>query len=231
MNKDSAYISQIFDSISHRYDTLNVVLSGGLHKLWTYKFLKVIQPLQNLTILDVATGTGEVPLHMIHYQPKHIWAIDISEKMIDRCMKKLKKYNKYDRITCLKADAMNLPFHDDTIDLITVAFGIRNIEEPLQAIKEFHRVLKPNGRLVLMEFFKTTTIEKNLLIKFYIQKIMPAFGNVITRNKSAYSYLTDSIYDFYTPNEFAIVLSSQHFQVKQIIPLHLKLAHIFCCVK
>lgn len=231
MNKDPAFITNIFDSISNKYDTLNLILSGGLYILWKYKFIKIIQPIQGQNILDVATGTGDIALQMAKHDPKHIFAVDISKKMINKCIKKIKKYNKNDRISCIMADATNLPFSNQSFDIITIVFGIRNIEDPMIAIKEFYRLLKPNGKLYIVEFFKNNVIQKNLIIKFYIKNILPIFGNLISNNNKAYSYLTESIYDFFTPEEFAFVLSAEKFQVKQIIPLHFKLAHVIECTK
>lgn len=230
MNKDSTFITNMFDSISNNYDMLNLILSGGLNILWKYKLIKIIQPIQGKIILDVATGTGDIALQMSKYNPKHIYAVDISKKMISKCIKKVIKYKKNDRISCMIADATKLPFPNHSFDIITIVFGIRNIEEPVSAIKEFYRLLKPNGKLFILEFFKNNVIQKNLFIKFYLKNILPFLGNLISNNK-AYSYLSESIYDFFTPEEFASVLSAEQFHVKQIIPLHLKLAHVLECTK
>lgn len=191
-------ICKLFDSIASKYDLLNTLLSFGIDNSWRKKVLKLITNKKNIRILDLATGTGDLAILLARQlQPKRkITGIDNSRKMIEIGINKAKKYNLSELIEFKVGDIQQLDFKDSTFDVVTIAFGIRNVANPKKTIKEIFRVLKPGGRLIILEF----SIPSNKLFRFvylfYFRFIMPYVGGLISGNYHAYKYLNLSVENF-----------------------------------
>lgn len=211
---------KIFDEIAKTYDFLNHFLSFGIDIYWRKKFLKNLPDLKKIEALDLATGTGDVPLVLIT-DPKvqNITAIDLSREMMAIGRAKVKRKKLSDRIHFHIGDGVSIPCVDHSFDLVTISFGIRNFSDPSKSLKDIMRVLKPGGRCLIMEF----SIPKSKIIKalyfLYFRRILPFIGNILSRHKDAYSYLNQSVEDFPYGDEFLGLMDKAGFKntKKQIL--------------
>ncbi len=185
-------VAQMFDTISENYDGLNRVISFGIDVKWRKKVLKLVSDKNPKTVLDIATGTGDLALLMTKTSAEKIIGLDISAGMLDVGRKKIEAKNLSSKIEMLLADSENMPFENDTFDAITVAFGVRNFETLEKGLSEILRVLKPNGIFVILE---TSVPEKTPFkqgYQFYSKNILPLIGKLFSKDNSAYQYLSDS---------------------------------------
>ena len=185
-------VAQMFDAISGNYDGLNRVISFGIDVKWRKKVLKLVSDKNPKTVLDIATGTGDLALLMTKTSAEKIIGLDISAGMLDVGRKKIEAKNLSNKIEMLLADSENMPFENDTFDAITVAFGVRNFETLEKGLSEILRVLKPNGIFVILE---TSVPEKTPFkqgYQFYSKNILPLIGKLFSKDNSAYQYLSDS---------------------------------------
>ncbi|MDC2984637.1 bifunctional demethylmenaquinone methyltransferase/2-methoxy-6-polyprenyl-1,4-benzoquinol methylase UbiE [Candidatus Marinimicrobia bacterium] len=188
--KKKKLVTKLFNDIAQRYDFLNHVFSFGIDYYWRSRLVKLIKPLKNHHILDVATGTGDVAFKLSP-KSKYVTGIDIASNMID--LAKIKKTKKNAVNTnFLVGDAENLPFDDNSFDIITISYGYRNISDRFKALSEFNRVLKSNGKLYILEFSEPTNFIVSPFYKFYSYKIMPLVASIFSQ-KYAYDYLPESI--------------------------------------
>ncbi|MDD5569967.1 MAG: bifunctional demethylmenaquinone methyltransferase/2-methoxy-6-polyprenyl-1,4-benzoquinol methylase UbiE [Bacteroidales bacterium] len=211
ISKDKKTIEAMFNNIAHRYDFLNHLLSGGFDILWRRKVVKVLKKYKPKTILDIATGSGDMAIHAIKANPDKITGVDISEEMIAVAIKKIKKRKLENKIEIIKADAENLEFGDNTFDAVTVCFGVRNFENLEKGLKEIHRALKPNGFVVILEFSKPKIPVIKELYEFYFKKIVPFIGKKLSNDINAYEYLYDSATAFPKEKEFVEILEKLEF--------------------
>jgi len=199
--KNESY--KIFDEIAYTYDFLNHFLSFGIDLYWRKKFLKNLPEKEKISALDLATGTGDVPI-VLAKEPRiaSIKGIDRSKKMVALGNFKITKKNLSNKVTLEMGDGVDIPFPDNTFDLVTISFGIRNFSDPQKSLKNILRVLKPGGRLLIMEF----ALPKNLLIRkiyfLYFRNILPFIGNLLSGHGDAYSYLNKTVEDFPHGEEF-----------------------------
>jgi demethylmenaquinone methyltransferase/2-methoxy-6-polyprenyl-1,4-benzoquinol methylase len=185
-------VAKMFDNISGGYDNLNRVISFGIDVRWRKKVLKLVAATKPDTILDIATGTGDLAIMMSHTGATKITGIDISAGMLEVGRKKIEAKNLSDKIEMLLADSENLPFADNSFDAITVGFGIRNFEHLDKGLSEILRVLKPGGIFVILE---TSVPEKTPFKQgyaFYTKRILPLIGRLFSRDNAAYGYLSES---------------------------------------
>ena len=185
-------VAQMFDAISGNYDGLNRVISFGVDVKWRKKVLKLVSDKNPKTVLDIATGTGDLALLMTKTSAGKIIGLDISAGMLEVGRKKIEAKNLSSKIEMLLADSENMPFENDTFDAITVAFGVRNFETLEKGLSEILRVLKPNGIFVILE---TSVPEKTPFkqgYQFYSKNILPLIGKLFSKDNSAYQYLSDS---------------------------------------
>jgi len=196
-SKQKEKIASMFDDIATEYDVANHFLSLGIDKRWRKKIKELIlsQNLKSSLILDIATGTGDLAFDLATIAEATIIGMDISEKMLD-CARQKNEKRKHANLTFLLADGTKIPFNDNSFDVVTVAFGVRNFENFPNGIHEIHRVLKPNGHYYVLEL---TRPQKFLgpFYNLYLTFLLPILGWIITRKKSAYIYLRKSIQDFY----------------------------------
>ena len=185
-------VAQMFDTISGNYDGLNRVISFGIDIKWRKKVLQLVSDKNPKTVLDIATGTGDLAILMTKTTAERIVGLDISAGMLDVGRKKIEAQKLSDKIEMILADSENMPFENDTFDAITVAFGVRNFETLEKGLAEILRVLKPNGIFVILE---TSVPEKTPYKQgytFYSRNILPLIGKLFSKDDSAYQYLSES---------------------------------------
>lgn len=185
-------VTQMFDTISKEYDGLNRVISFGIDIQWRKKVVSLVKDTQPQTVLDIATGTGDLAIALTETQAKKIIGLDISQGMMDIGKKKVKEKKLENIIEFVLGDSENLPFEDNSIDAITVAFGIRNFENLEIGLSEIKRVLKPNGIFVILETSVPSKTPFKQGYHFYTKNILPLIGKLFSKDKNAYSYLSES---------------------------------------
>ncbi|MCB9202592.1 MAG: bifunctional demethylmenaquinone methyltransferase/2-methoxy-6-polyprenyl-1,4-benzoquinol methylase UbiE [Flavobacteriales bacterium] len=203
-------VEEMFDNISHKYDFLNRLLSMKIDVMWRNKLIKKVQTKHPNKILDVATGTGDLAIEHAKNTKAEIIGLDLSQKMLNVGVEKIKKLNLENRITMIKGDAENLPFEDDTFDVVSVSFGVRNFENVEKGLREMRRVLKQGGTLYILEFSKVEGFFAPLFT-FYFKYILPIIGKVISKDSRAYTYLPDSVNSFPYGEKFRNIILSQGF--------------------
>lgn len=187
-------VEAMFDSIAPAYDFMNTAMSMGLHRRWLGKAIKSVALEQPKRILDVATGTADVAIALSRRLPEsHVVGVDLSEGMLERGRQKVEKGGLSERIELLKGDCLALPFGDDEFDAVTVAYGVRNFEHLDAGYREMCRVLKPGGKLVVIELSTPPSKLVKPLYKFYTRYVIPLVGRMVSRDVRAYSYLPESI--------------------------------------
>lgn len=185
-------VAQMFDTISGNYDGLNRVISFGIDLKWRKKVLKLVSEKKPETILDIATGTGDLAILMTNTSATKIIGLDISAGMLEVGRKKIQEKKLSDKIELLLADSENMPFEDNTFDAITVAFGVRNFEHLEKGLSEILRVLKPGGIFVILETSNPTKFPFKQGYVFYTKNILPLIGKMFSKDNSAYGYLSES---------------------------------------
>ncbi|RED50130.1 bifunctional demethylmenaquinone methyltransferase/2-methoxy-6-polyprenyl-1,4-benzoquinol methylase UbiE [Seonamhaeicola aphaedonensis] len=185
-------VTKMFDNISGDYDGLNRVISFGIDVKWRKKVVKLVNKTNPKTILDIATGTGDLAINLAQTKASKIIGLDISSGMLEIGKQKVTSKGLADRIEMVLGDSEKMPFDDNTFDAITVAFGVRNFENLENGLKDILRVLKPNGTFVILETSVPTKTVYKQGYKFYTKKILPLIGKVFSRDKSAYKYLSES---------------------------------------
>ena len=222
-------VADMFDNIAFRYDFLNRFLSGGIDIVWRRKAIKQLKDLQPKNILDVATGTADVALMTYKMlKPEKITGIDISNGMLEFGRKKIAKQNLQQVINLQQADSENLPFANETFDAVTVAFGVRNFEHLEKGLSEMLRVLKPGGKLVVLEFSKPKQTGFKKLYTLYMKTITPGLGKLFSGSKSAYSYLNDSVQAFPEGEKFKEIMNSTGYKDTYFKSLSLGICSIYC---
>lgn len=195
--KKSELVETMFNNIAPTYDRLNHTLSLGIDKSWRQKAIDALRPFHPKHIMDVATGTGDFAILACHeLQPESLIATDISEGMMTVGRDKVEKALLAHKISFAREDCMSLSFADKTFDAITVAFGIRNFEELDKGLSEMCRVLKPGGHLVILELSTPERFPMKQLFAIYSRVVIPLLGKWMSKDKSAYTYLPQSIHAF-----------------------------------
>ena len=200
-------VAEMFNNISVRYDFLNHFLSLGIDKLWRKKAVKFLSESQPKEILDLATGTGDFAIALSKINPTKIIGMDISEGMLEMGREKMKKLNLTELITMSYGDSENLPFKDESFDALTVGFGVRNYENLELGLSEMLRVLRRDGKVVILEFSKPKKFPVKQLFNFYSKYLIPFFGRLISKDKRAYAYLPESVNAFPEGEDFLAILT------------------------
>ncbi|QRM88168.1 bifunctional demethylmenaquinone methyltransferase/2-methoxy-6-polyprenyl-1,4-benzoquinol methylase UbiE [Lacinutrix sp. WUR7] len=185
-------VTKMFDTISKDYDGLNRVISFGIDVSWRKKVVAMVKESQPKTILDIATGTGDLAINLAQTNAEKIVGLDISSGMLNIGKTKIKKRGLENTIEMVLGDSENMPFEDNSFDAITVAFGVRNFETLEKGLKEIHRVLKPQGTFVILETSMPTKTPYKQGYNFYTKNILPLIGKMFSKDRSAYKYLCES---------------------------------------
>ena len=185
-------VAKMFDTISGDYDGLNRVISFGIDIKWRKKVVKIVKETNPESILDIATGTGDLAINLAETNATKIVGLDISSGMLEVGKEKIKKKALETKIDMILADSENMPFENNSFDAITVAFGVRNFETLENGLKEIYRVLKPNGTFVILETSIPTKTPYKQGYKFYSKNILPVIGKLFSKDRSAYKYLSES---------------------------------------
>jgi demethylmenaquinone methyltransferase/2-methoxy-6-polyprenyl-1,4-benzoquinol methylase len=208
----------MFDNISPKYDLLNRLFSMGIDQGWRRKVVRLLgrEPVEHL--LDVATGTADLAI-LGATKAKRVTGVDISEGMLGHGRTKVAKRGLEQRIVLQRADSESLPFADNTFDAVTVAFGVRNFEHLEKGMREMQRVLKPNGRLFVLEFSKPMKAPMKQLFRFYFHRVMPAVGRTVSKDSAAYTYLPKSVDAFPEGQAFLDILAKAGLREGKAEPL------------
>ena len=209
---DSRRVQQMFAEIAHRYDFLNHFLSASTDRHWRKLAVGKVSQLTKTApptlCLDLCSGTGDLALALHNGFGCQVVASDFCHPMLTRASAKMAGRP----VRNVEADALCLPFADESFDALTIAFGLRNLEDPRRGLSEMHRVLKPGGALVILEFSKPVVPVFKHFFNFYFRHILPKLGAIISGQRSAYQYLPDSVSRFPTQDELLMLLRSAQFR-------------------
>jgi demethylmenaquinone methyltransferase/2-methoxy-6-polyprenyl-1,4-benzoquinol methylase len=204
-------VAEMFDNISGKYDFLNHFFSLGIDKIWRNKVRNIVKNIPNSQILDVATGTGDLAIALSKIPGTNIIGVDISNKMLEVGRQKVLRKKLEGRVDLRNGDSLRLPFEENQFDAVTVAFGVRNFENISQGLSEISRVLKPNGKIIVLEFSNPRKFPIKQLFNFYSRKLMPSVGKLVSKDSRAYSYLPESVQAFPTEDKFAKIIEESGF--------------------
>jgi demethylmenaquinone methyltransferase/2-methoxy-6-polyprenyl-1,4-benzoquinol methylase len=205
-------VAEMFNNIAVKYDFLNHFLSLGIDHIWRYKAINELKLIKPKRILDLATGTGDFAIAALRLNPEQIIGMDISAGMLEVGKTKMRK-KKYDNIIEMRlGDSENLPFEDNYFDALTVGFGVRNYENLEKGLSEMLRVVRPGGKLVILEFSKPKKFPIKQAFTFYSKYFIPFFGKRISKDEKAYAYLPESVAAFPEGKAFEVVLKKLNYQ-------------------
>ena len=219
-------VKNIFNTITPNYDLLNRIMSGRRDVYWR-KFAVNRLPVEAQRVLDVATGTGDVAIEIAGHRPQtEVIGADFVEKMMRVAELKTAQKGLTDRIHYVAADATRLPFCDNEFDAATIAFGLRNIPDRLSAIREIARVIKPGGKLIVLEMTFPENLRLRRFFTWYLNRMIPLLGGVISGNPKAYRYLPDSIQDFLSPAQLTSLFREAGLHSVETFPLTFGLTYV-----
>lgn len=224
-------VAQMFDNISGNYDGLNRVISLGIDVKWRKKVVKIVGKNNPKQILDIATGTGDLALMMAGLNPDKIIGLDISAGMLDVGKQKIAKANLSNKIEMIVGDSEYMPFEDATFDAITVSFGVRNFANLEKGLKEIARVLKPSGVLVILETSNPVKFPFKQGYKMYTNLFLPVVGKLFSKDKVAYSYLSESANSFPFGEALNNILQKNGFTNTKHTPVTFGVATIYTASK
>ncbi len=204
-------VEKMFDTISTNYDGLNRVISFGIDVKWRKKVVRIVEKTNPDAVLDIATGTGDLAINLVKTGASRIVGLDISEGMLSVGRKKIAQKGLSEKIEMVQADSEALPFEDNTFDAITVAFGVRNFETLEKGLREISRVLRPGGVFVVLETSVPTKFPFKQGYHFYTRNLLPLIGKLFSKDKVAYSYLSESAAAFPYGEAFNNILAKTGF--------------------
>jgi demethylmenaquinone methyltransferase/2-methoxy-6-polyprenyl-1,4-benzoquinol methylase len=208
---EKTYVRSLFDSIARRYDFLNHLLSGGVDWYWRRKAVDHLREVHPKRILDVAAGTADLSIAAMRLKPERVTGIDIAEQMLEIGREKVRRRGLESVIELQSGDAEALPFEAGVFDAAMVAFGVRNFENLDRGLREMHRVLRPGGKIVVLEFSVPKVFPFRQFYLFYFRRILPVIGKSVSGHDEAYKYLSDSVMRFPEGTEFISVLNKTGF--------------------
>jgi demethylmenaquinone methyltransferase / 2-methoxy-6-polyprenyl-1,4-benzoquinol methylase len=213
LSKSPDRIAAMFDAIADRYDVLNHLLSAGIDRRWRARAVRALQLRGRERVLDVCTGTGDLAIATVRARPgaAHVVGIDFAGAMLAVARKKLAREHRRDRVTLVRGDATQLPVATASVDAVTIAFGIRNVDRIDHACAEMRRVLKIGGRLAVLEFAVPALPVWRQCYGWYLRYLLPRIGRIVSRHDVAYGYLPASIDAFARPDELVKLLRQAGF--------------------
>jgi demethylmenaquinone methyltransferase/2-methoxy-6-polyprenyl-1,4-benzoquinol methylase len=224
-------VEEMFNSIASRYDFLNRFLSMGIDKGWRRKAINSIKEVEPKQILDVATGTADLAIAALKLNPEKVTGVDLSEKMLEVGKEKIAAKQLTNKIELVKGDSEHLLFADNKFDAVTVAFGVRNFEHLQQGIDEMYRVLRPGGKIAVLEFSKPSSFPFKQVYDLYFKYILPMWGGLISKNKTAYTYLPESVKHFPEGAEFIAYLNRAGFKQAKVNTLTFGICSLYTAIK
>ena len=224
-------VTQMFNTISDKYDGLNRVISFGIDVKWRKRVVNLLKKRQPKNILDIATGTGDLAINLTKTGADNITGLDISPGMLEVGKKKVTSLNLNDTIDMIIGDSENLPFEENSFDAITVAFGVRNFENLDKGLSEIYRVLRPKGTFVVLETSVPTKTPFKQGYKFYTKYILPTIGKMFSKDRTAYKYLSESASVFPHGKDFNNILVKNGFISVENKPQTFGVASIYVASK
>ena len=220
---------KMFNRIARRYDMLNSILSFGLHKSWRKRIGRFFTRNENQVLLDLATGTADVPIILVKHFPEISKAIgiDLAKEMLTIGENKIAKFRLREKISLSEGDARQIPFNEDSFDAVTMSFGIRNVEDPLIVMREMYRVLKRGGRALILEFSMPAIFFIRVFYLFYLRYAVPGLGFLLTGDYEAYKYLNHSVEKFPCGSVFCDMFSEAGFVNVKAVPVLFGVATIY----
>ena len=214
LEKDkSEKVQGVFSSVASKYDVMNDVMSLGIHRIWKDAMMDWLAPIRGQALLDVAGGTGDISFRFLkRASGANATVLDLTESMLAEGRKRAENVGISGQLEWVVGDAMALPFEDDSFDVYTISFGIRNVTDPQKALSEAYRVLKPGGRIMVLEF---SHIPNDLLQWFYDKysfNVIPMLGQIIASDRSSYQYLVESIRKFPKQESFMKLVNTAGFE-------------------
>jgi demethylmenaquinone methyltransferase / 2-methoxy-6-polyprenyl-1,4-benzoquinol methylase len=221
LSKSPDRIAAMFDAIAGRYDFLNHLLSGGIDRRWRARAIRALQLTGRERVLDVCTGTADLAVAAVCGRPAAGQAVgvDFAERMLAVARAKIVRLQLADRVKLVRGSATRLPLAPASVDAVTIAFGIRNVDRPDEACREVHRVLRAGGRLAMLEFAVPTLPLWREGYGWYLKHVLPRIGGLVSRHNGAYQYLPASIDAFASPGELVAILRQAGFEDVAAVPL------------
>jgi demethylmenaquinone methyltransferase/2-methoxy-6-polyprenyl-1,4-benzoquinol methylase len=218
----------MFDAIAPRYDLLNHLLSAGLDRRWRESAVTALAPAPGARVIDLCTGTGDLALAAVKRpHGTTVIGVDFAGEMLRLAQVKVRALALSDRISLVRGDATRIPLQDESCDGATVAFGIRNVAEPALALAEIARVLRPGGRLAILEFGQPRIPGIRTLYAWYFRYLLPLVGRLVSRHQSAYSYLPASVGAFPSAAGFLEMCESAGFTTLRAVPLTFGIVYLY----
>jgi demethylmenaquinone methyltransferase / 2-methoxy-6-polyprenyl-1,4-benzoquinol methylase len=228
LDKTPARIAGMFDAIAPRYDLLNHVLSVGLDRRWRDRAVDALALPAGSRVLDLCTGTADLAVATVRRVPRAtVIGIDFAAEMLRLGLDKLRDRGLASSVRLVRADGTRIPLAAHCCDAATIGFGIRNVVEPERALSELARVLKPGGRLAILEFGQPRIPGVRTLYAWYFRYLLPLLGRLVSKHRTAYSYLPASVGQFPPPAEFARVIAATGFSQVQTVPLSFGIVYLY----
>ena len=206
-------VQNVFNSVASKYDVMNDVMSMGIHRVWKDMMIDWLAPRPGLRLLDVAGGTGDISFRFLKRAGHgHATVLDLTELMLIEGRQRAEASQMADSLIWVVGDAMSLPFEDNIFDVYTISFGVRNVTRPQQALNEAFRVLKPGGRLMILEFSQLLNDQLQRLYNLYSFNVIPRMGKLISNDYDSYQYLVESIRNFPDQDSFLGMVRAAGFE-------------------
>jgi demethylmenaquinone methyltransferase/2-methoxy-6-polyprenyl-1,4-benzoquinol methylase len=232
LDKSPARIASMFDAIAGRYDFLNHFLSAGRDKRWRARAIRELAVDADARIVDLCTGTADFALAAIDALPRaEVVGVDFAGAMLAIGLEKIRQRGLRHQVELVRGDATMIPVRDGWADAATIGFGIRNVARPDAALLELARVLKPGGRLAILELGEPVSPGVRQVYHWYFQQVLPRLGRLVSHHGSAYSYLPASVALFPRPADFAAIISSHGFRDVRAVPLTLGIVYLYVATR
>jgi demethylmenaquinone methyltransferase/2-methoxy-6-polyprenyl-1,4-benzoquinol methylase len=233
LSKSPARIAGMFDAIASRYDLLNHLLSAGIDRRWRKRAVRALSLTGGERVLDLCAGTADLAIAAVDANPpaRQVIGVDFAHQMLRVGHEKVRRRRLPERIALVQGDATRVPVRDETMDAVTVGFGIRNIEDLPAACREMRRVLVPGGRLAILEFAIPGTPGLKAAYLWYFNRVLPLVGRIVSRHEAAYTYLPASVGAFARPGELVTFLRQHGFARVSAARLTFGVVYLYTAVK